>query len=386
MKKLIVLLILLITIPLFSQDIVRIYDRMGQEVNPGADNRWPVSHLNGGVAGVKMLLSAPGNARSHYVTGFVLSGSKDPNGFSLLRQSCIFFDTTDTFTLTDHGTDYDWGNAAANGDFSCEFWMKLEPTTAAVPNLVTRGDEDSDGWNIELSAASLITFTIHDGTATQEIIGATAIDDGEWHHIVVSVDRSSSTGMNLYVDGVTDADAVSPVSVSRVMTGGSNIVLTGVASEKIYISTIGIYVGSDAYLSAIEVRTRYNSGIGLKYEGDETGLIAGFNTDEGVGGTCYDIKNDTNNSTSTSGTAWVPSRQNAATAEINEAGIPFNSRDMMRTVGKFVCGGGGVDSELGVPISLTFPHPIKIGRNCPLNILETIGDFDLILFGYTGPN
>lgn len=388
MKKLILILLIaiLLVLPVYGQEIVRVFDRMGQEVNPGASNRWPVSHLNGAVAGVKMLRSAPGNTRSHYVTGFIMSGAKDPNGFHLLRQDCLFFDSTDSLSLADHSTDYDWANAAANGDFSCEFWMKLEATTAAVPNLVTRGDEDADGWNIELSTGSLITFTIHDGTATQEIIGATVIDDGEWHYIVCSVDRSSTTGMNLYVDGVADATAVSPAAVSKVMEGGSTIVVTGVASEKIYISTIGIYVGSDAFLDAGEVRTRYNSGIGLKYEGDETGLIAGFNTDEGSGSSCHDIKNDVGNIGSLTGTAWVPSRQNGATAEINEAGVPFSLQDMMRAVGKFRCGGGGAGAtavdEIGVFIK--FPHPIKIGRNCPLNILETVGAFDLIVFGYTG--
>lgn len=391
MKKwiLVVLLIAILTaIPLFGQEIVRIFDRHGEEVNPGMSERWPVSHLNGGVAGVKMMLSAPGNSQSHYVTGFILSGAKDPNGFYLLRQNCLFFDTTDTLTLNDHGTDYDWDTKTNNGDFSCEFWMKLEATTAAVPNLVTRGDEDADGWNIELSTGSLITFTIHDGThAAAAITGATVIDDGEWHHVVASVDRSSATGMNLYVDGVADATAVTPAAVTDAMDGGSDIVLTGVASEEIYISTIGIYIGADAFLSAAEVRTRYNSGIGLKFEGDETGLIAGFNTDEGVSTACYDIKNDINNAATTSGTTWVPSRQNGATAEINEAGIPFTSLDMMRAVGIFHCGGGGsIAAPAGSPISMTFPHPIKIGLNCPLNILETVGAFDLILFGYTGPN
>lgn len=391
MKRLIlILLIAMLATPLFAQEIVRIYDRTGQEVNPGASNRWPVSHLNAGVAGVKMLLSAPGNTRSHYVTGFIMAGAKDPNGFHLLRQNCIFFDTTDTLTLPEHSTDFDWDTATNDGDFTCEFWMKLEATTAAVPNLVTRGDEDSDGWNIELSTGSLITFTIHDGThAAAAITGATVIDDGEWHHIVCVVDRDSTTGMNLYVDGEADATAVDPTAVVDDMDGGTTIVLTGVASEEIYISTIGIYIGSTGgALSASTVKSRYNSGIGMKYEGDETDLVVGFNTDEGSGSSCHDIKNDASNVGTLSGTAWVPSRQNAATAEINEAGVPFSTQDMMRAVGKFRCGGGGAGAtavdEVGVFIK--FPHPVKIGRNCPLNILETIGGFDLIVFGYTGPN
>lgn len=385
MKKLslILLIAILIALPLRAQEIVRVFDRTGREVNPGASNRWPVSHLNAGTAGVKMLLSAPGNTRSHYVTGFIMSGGAAADGFHFLRQECLHFNSaTDTLSMADHSTDFDWGTAAANGDFSAEFWMNLSATALAVPNLMTRGDEASDGWNIELTAASLVKFTAHDSSDSATITGATAVDDGEWHHIVISVDRDSTTGMQIYIDGEADATAVDPTDLALTLDYNTTIVMTGVASEDIYISTVGIYIGSDAFLSASEVITRYNSGIGLKYEGDETGLVVGFNTDEGESTACHDIKNDASNVVTLSNVTWIPARQNGATAEINEAGIPFDSRDMMRRVGKFHC---GIGTNFG-GLFVKFPHPIRIGRNCPLNILETDGGFDLIVFGYTGPN
>ena len=381
MKKWIVLILLLCSIA-NAADQVRVMDKTGREVNPGASNRWPVSHLNAAVAGVKMMLSAPGNTRSHYVTGFVMTGGAAADGFHLLRQNALFFDTTDTLTMADHSTDFDWGTKAANGDFTAEFWINQEATAAAIPNLMTRGDEASDGWNIETTAASLLKFTIHDSSDTQTITATTAIDDGEWHHVICQVDRDSTTGMQIYVDGEADATAKDPTSVVLTMDGGTTVVMTGVASETIFISTVGLYIGSTSgALTASEIRTRYNTGIGLKYEGDETGLQVGFNTDEGIGTACHDIKNDASNVVTLSGTAWVPSRQNGATAEINEAGVPFSLQDMMRSVGKFQCGIG--TNFGGVPV--TFPHPIKIGRNNPLSILETDGAFDLIIFGYTAP-
>lgn len=383
MKKLIlILLIAFLATPLFAQEIVRIYDRTGKEVNPGASNRWPVSHLNAATAGVKMLLTAPGNTRSHYVTGIVMTGGAAGDGFHFLRQECVHFNSaTDTLSMADHSTDFDWGTQAADGDFSAEFWMNMSATALAVPNLMTRGDEASDGWNIELTAASLVKFTAHDSSDSATITGATAVDDGEWHHIVISVDRDSTTGMQIYVDGEADATAVDPTDLALTLDYNTTIVMTGVASEDIYISTVGIYIGSDAFLSASEVVTRYNSGIGLKYEGDETSLVVGFNTDEGESTACHDIKNDASNVVTLSNTTWIPSRQNGATAEINEAGVPFTTRAMMRRVGKFHC---GIGTNFG-GVSLKFPHPIKIGRNCPLNILETDGAFELIVFGYTGP-
>ena len=388
MRKLIIalliLLVLLIAIPLFAQDIVRVFNRTGQEVNPGVGNRWPVSHLNTAL-GVEMLLSAPGNDRSHYVTGFILTGAKDPNGFYLLRQNCIVLNAVgDTVTLTEDGTTFD---CAAN-DFCAEFWINLEATDAAIPSLMLTGDPDgaADGWLIELTAASLLEFTIHDGANGATITGTTAIDDGEWHHIACGVDRDSATGMQIYVDGEADATAVDATAVDGTVSAGGNIVITGVNNETFYISTIGIYVGAGAYFTAIEARTRYNSGIGLKYEGDELVLIVAYNTDEGIGTACYDILDKIANVIALNTVTWAPSRQVGATAEVNVRGVPHNSRDMMRHVGKFTCGGDLLSGEHRGNVFIKFPHPVKIGRNCPLNILETIGDYNLILFGYTGPS
>lgn len=383
MKKLIqILLIVFLSTPLFAQEMVRITDFAGNDVNPGASNRWPVSHLNANTAGVKMLLSAPGNQKSHYVSGFIMTGGATGNGFHFLRQNCLKFDAAaDTLSMADDNTDFDWGTQAADGDFSAEFWFNLEATTAAVPNLMTRGDEASDGWNIELTAASKLKFTAHDSSDSATITATTVLDDGEWHHIVVVVDRDSTTGMQIYVDGVADATAVDPTDLALTLDGGGTIVMTGVDSEVFYVSTVGIYIGAEGgALSAATVKTRYNSGIGYKYEGDETGLVVGFNTDEGISTACHDIKNDASNVVTLSGASWVPSRQNGATAEINEAGVPFSLQDMMRAVGKFQC---GIGTAFGGSF-IKFPHPIKIGRNCPLNILETNGSFDLIVFGYTG--
>lgn len=385
MKKLIVLLVLLITTTARPQEITRVYDAMGRDVNPGASNRWPVSHLNSAL-GAEMLLSAPGNDRSHYVTGYILGGAKDPNGFYLLRQNCLVFDATaDTLTATEDGTTFDVDTLAAVGDFCLELWINLPATTDDVPLFVESGDSTNNGWLIQLSTGSIITFTIHDGALGATITGTTALDDGEWHHIACSVDRNSETGMQIYVDGVADATAVDPTTVVNAINAADDIVITGDDAVTFYISTMGFYQGDGAYFTVAEARTRYNSGIGLKYEGDELDLVVGYNTDEGIGAPSYDILDKVANVIALNTVAWSPSRQSGATAEVNVMGVPFGSGtwDMMRAVGKFHC--GGADHLQKGDVFVKFPHPVRIGRNCPLIILETIGSYNLVLFGFTGP-
>lgn len=380
MKK--VFLILLLCSFVQAAEQVRIIDNTGREVNPGASDRWPVSHLNAGTAGVKMLLTAPGNTKSHYVTGYIMTGGAATNGFYLLRQNCVLLDSASAnITLATHATDYDWGTFAANGDFSAEFWINLEATTVAVPSLMKRGNESADGWLIELTSDSFVKFTFHDGANSAITLTATtAIDDGEWHYIVCVVDRSSTSGMQIYVDGIADATAVDPTGNTADVDGGTTIVMTGVSSEIFYISVIGIYTGTaNGVLTASTILTRYNSGIGFKLEGDEAALQAGFNLDEGSGSSGHDIKNDTSNVITLNSTSWSPSRQNGATVEVNVDGIPINERNMMRAVGKFTTGVGSDFSGTFVK----FPHPVRIGLNSPMNILETNGAFNLIVFGYT---
>ena len=379
MKKLFLMAVLTLAIVVQAADPVIVIDKTGKEVHPGASNRWPVSHLNAGTAGVKQLLTAPGNTKSHFVTGFIMTGGATADGFHILRQNCLTLDTaSSTITMADDGTDFDW---AADGDFTAEFWINLEATTAAVPSLMLRGDEDSDGWLIELTSGSVVIFTIHDGTNTAVVTGTTAIDDGAWHHIICQVDRSSSTGMQIYVDASAEqATASDPTGVTSELFGGTTIVMTGVDGEVFYISTVGIYLGSaNAALSEATILSRYNSGIGFKYEGDETGLQVGFNTDEGISTACHDIKNDASNVITVTNTTWAPARQNGATVEVNVDGVPINEQDMMRAVGKFWTGLGAAFGG----VFIDFPHPIKIGRNSPLSILETDGGFDLVVFGYT---
>ncbi len=378
-------------------NVVQIRDRRKRIITPGQvvpGPGWPVRHLNAGVAGVKQLLPTPGNDRSHYVTGFVLGGGATGDGFYLLRRNCLRLTAAaNTISFANHSTDHNWGTKAANGDFRCTFWYKLEATTAAVPNLITRGDEASDGWNIELTAASLVKFSFHDGMgSTITLTGATVIDDGEWHCIDCVVDRSSATGMQIYVDGLPDATAVDPTGNTQDVAGGTTVVITPVNSEVMYISTIGFYYGSTTPLTAADILADYNLGIGKKFSGSETGLQCGFNTDEGIGTSCHDVKNDAGNVGTITNEAWAPSKQNGATATVAVQGVPFEidtvaaDIDYLDAMGKFITSYESLDegtSGLTVPQIVTFPHAIKIGRNNPLRILETDGAFDLMVFGFT---
>ncbi len=361
-----------------------------QETRPAkSDVNWPIVHLNGNAAKSTTLLNGSGGRSSHWITGYHLDGAlvKD-DGFYLLRRACIQIDGTDQWTVTDDNI-FDWAadTNGTDGHFALEIWVYIPSAGGAVAGLLKRGTI-TDGWVLSVDANGLVTFTVDDTTGdTLTITSTRSIHDG-WHLITVRCIRNSATGLNLAIDGVEDADPKTTVDLDGAVEGGGDITITGEATDTLWVGPIGMYEGSDAELSAATVLANYNEGIGRKYDGSETGLIAAWNNDEGVGTACYDILNNDAAKAALDTALWSPRKQSGATSAVKKCGPPFRklnegeADNPLPTVGPFRT---AVETATGVlqPISVTFPQAIEIGRNNPVRILETNGQFSLTLFGFT---
>lgn len=362
---------------------------MPEETRPmKSGTNWPIVHLNGTTPKSTTLLDGSGGRSSHWITGYQLDGAlATGDGFHLLRRSCLYFASNNTWTGADGGTLLDWTDDTA-GHFTLEMWVYVPTATGAVAGLLTRGAL-TNGWVLSVDANGLVTFTVDDtNIATPLTITSTSSIHGGWHLITIQCERASTTGLKLYIDGVSDATAKTTVLLTEAVAADTTLICTGEASDDMWIGPIGIYHGTDAVLSAATILANYNGGIGRKYDGGETGLVLAWNNDEGTGSTCYNIQNTDANKAAVSGTAWSPSKQSGATAAIKKCGPPFrkanedDAKNPLPAVGLF---GTGVAAAAGVmhPVCVTFPQAIKIGRNNPVRILETDGAFSLILHGYT---
>ena len=345
---------------------------------------WPLVHKCGNVAKSTTLLNGSGGTSSHWITGYQLDGNlAKESGFYLLRRSCLHFSSGDTWTVADGSSLLDIA-AGNDGHFAFEMWVYVPTATAAVANLLVRGDEAVEGYKIEVTSAGLVKFTIRDAAVACTITGGTSIFGG-WHLITVVGERNSATGLKLYIDGVSDATAVTTVSMTAGIDSGiTTIVCTG-ATGDMWLGPVGFYTGADAALSAATVLANYNEGIGRKYDGGETGLSLAWNNDEGTGSLCYEIKNNADYVSTVSGTAWSPSKQSGGTAAVKKCGPPFRKQyeddadNPLSSVGQFATG----ESSTPSPVVVTFPQAIEIGRNNPVRILETDKNWSLILHGFT---
>jgi len=363
-----------------------------QETRPAkSDTNWPIVHLNGNTAKSTTLLNASGGRSSHWITGYQLDGVLVmDDGFHLLRRACVHISGAETWTVPDDDI-FDWAadTGGTDGHFALEMWVYIPSAGGAVASLLQRGAADN-GWVLSVDANGLVTFTVDDGTdATLTITSTSSISDG-WHLITVTCIRNSTTGLNLYIDGVSDADAESTASLDGAVDGGTTIVATGETGDDLWLGPIGIYEGSSAALSAATVLANYNEGIGRKYDGSETGLVAAWNNDEGTGTLCYDILNNDTVKATINAELWSPRKQAGATAAVKKCGPPFrkadesDADDPLPTVGLFnTATVVGTTDNVIQATTVTFPQAIKIGRNNPVRILETNGAFSLILFGFT---
>lgn len=359
---------------------VIIHNKGGKIMTPGIihpETKWPVVHLNS-AAGISELLPAPGISYSYFLDGFYLSGGGDADGFHILRRSCLsLIGTTDYVTVGD--------NAAlqpAATDFNISVWVRIDQSISDISKIIHKDNGSDNGYFLELSSG-YPKFTYGDGSHTASVTGITSINDGSWHHIAVTVDVSVAQGLNIYIDGELDATTEDNCTAitGPVVGVATDLTIYGVNTYRWYISGAALFAGSSAAWSASEVSTIYNSGVGAKWYGGEDNISWAMNLDEGTGLTAYDITGGANNGTITN-CDWAPSKRVASTAALEVGGCPFDDNNALGTIGKFST---GVLTTQGVyvPTGLKFPHSIRIGRNCPLSILETGGAWSLILFGHT---
>lgn len=96
-------------------------------------------------------------------------------------------------------------------DFTFEMWTQI-PASGFGFALIDKTTTGSPfNWN-SLAIVNSITGRVRgqllDGASNPVIDGATAVNDGLWHHCVLVADRTVNGEIRLYVDGVSDAAPV----------------------------------------------------------------------------------------------------------------------------------------------------------------------------------
>ena len=92
-------------------------------------------------------------------------------------------------------------NFGAGDDLSIDAWIRTDsPIRQAIVHKRTQGP-GNPGFGFYTNP---LLFEMWDGVNFQICLGSTALDDGEWHFVAVTVDRDDPNGIKMYVDGVLE--------------------------------------------------------------------------------------------------------------------------------------------------------------------------------------
>ncbi len=93
-----------------------------------------------------------------------------------------------------------WDPQIAEHNFTIETYFRTEPDASGL----LMGKMDENGYEININAEGRTSVTLRSGNAVAELTSGKAVNDGQWHHLVVEGDRESDT-LTIYIDGNRDA-------------------------------------------------------------------------------------------------------------------------------------------------------------------------------------
>jgi hypothetical protein len=172
-----------------------------------------------------------------------------------------------SFGGTDDFIDFDNVHNLGTGDFSFSFWVKASDTTT---NFLFSKREDGDNYYyIRFQGSDKIQFRVKVGASEiMNLVCTTAVNAGEFNHVVMSCDRSeSSTGLKYFLNGnAINSGAASATNIDN--TGDFHVGRFGsdYAEDGTILDEIGIF---NVALDADAASAIYNNGSPLNLRFDQ---------------------------------------------------------------------------------------------------------------------
>ena len=232
--------------------------------------------------------------------------------YSQKQNSLDYSGASTVCTITDpSGGELDF---AATADFSVEVWFK----SGGDKELIRKRTGAAAGYMLEISSDKLV-FTIED-TSTNEvsITGGTSVNDSKWHHVIAVRDYATNDKLYLYLDGSSDATAVSDSSTASLATS-ANFLVGEASAQDAYIGLARVY---GAAVSASQASTIFGGSIIRTLR---AGLKGSWPLIEGTGSAAHDDTSYGNNGTITAA-AWSTVTYDTETTETPSGAIDSSNK------------------------------------------------------------
>jgi len=162
----------------------------------------------------------------------------------------------------------EWANADS---FSFETWVKIPASTNCSGNKVFIGERGGGVMSIWLGCAggaNHARFSVRDntGVGTISVEGTTALNDGDWHH-VVGVRDAAADKLHIYVDGSLEKSVNALFTAGFKNSAGLGIGYFNTGFPPFYylhgtLDEVAVYQRA---LTLANVKAHYNGGDGKSY-------------------------------------------------------------------------------------------------------------------------
>ncbi len=242
-----------------------------------------------------------GDATGHGYTGTLVGSpawvaSSAPLVFNQVASNALQFDGINGYVQVAHANDLN------SYPFTATAWFRTTNAAAVVQGIVSKyADSSGNGWTLVVQSGQLRGFFLGPGwNLAMDATSAASVADGSWHHAALVVDPS---GGKLYLDGL--------------LVGSGTWVSAGQAptdSEPLQIGRYHTYAAR--FLGDIDEVTVWNRALlatevqafkNLRLAGTETGLVACWHLDEGLGTSVADATGRGHLGTLMNGPVWTGS-------------------------------------------------------------------------------
>lgn len=190
--------------------------------------------------------------------------------------NCLSFDGTNDYVSVPSASQYAFGTST---DYTLEAWVKFSASQSNYTGIVVKGTTPAawQGYQL-LLYGNKIASEIKDGTnqvgIAEGLVGTTALNDGNWHHLALVVTRSS-TNAKLYVDGNQEA-SVTNAFLGNSVTNSSNMLIGTERTNALYLNG---YIDEVRVWNVARTQTQLQTYRTQGLDPSTSGLVAYFRFD-----------------------------------------------------------------------------------------------------------
>lgn len=203
--------------------------------------------------------------------------------------NCLDFDGTTNFINVPDNNTLSFGNT-----LTLEAWIQTAQSKVA-PRIF---DKETVGsvwpeYQLYMNADGTITFSINSGN-TNNIRRATtagSYNDNQWHHVAATYDGAT---MRIYIDGEEDATLGAGITL---WNGPSPLQISGAPGSGDAVYRWDGQMDDARMWNVTRSQTQIRDNMCTQLAGNEAGLVAYWNMNEGTGTTVTDLTANSNNGT-----------------------------------------------------------------------------------------